>query len=160
MATIVGTADEIETYMHEQKKINPTKKYKVDDFYEKRSSKANRYMWELLDKLCNKMNLESIEEYRRRVRELGIFRQWDVEKENFNTFKKMWEDKGLAWFCEVIDTKFENNKEKLIVNTYYGSSSFNSKQMSRLIDGIVQDCQAIGIETKSEEEIKSLIGSR
>jgi hypothetical protein len=31
--------------------------------------------------------------------------------------------------------------------------------MSRLIDDLVQDCKTIGIETKSDEEIKSLLES-
>ena len=46
-----------------------------------------------------------------------------------------------------------------ILHLYYGSSSFDKKQMSRLIDGVVQDCQAVGIETKTEAEIKSLLES-
>lgn len=31
--------------------------------------------------------------------------------------------------------------------------------MSKLIDLVVQECQQLGIETKSEEEIKSLVES-
>lgn len=46
-----------------------------------------------------------------------------------------------------------------IINAYYGSSSFNSKQMSRLINDVVEDCKVYGIETKTPEEIKSLLES-
>ena len=46
-----------------------------------------------------------------------------------------------------------------IINAYYGSSSFNTKQMSRLINNLVQDCQACGIETKTSAEIESLLRS-
>ena len=42
------------------------------------------------------------------------------------------------------------------VITYYGSSSYNTREMTRLIDLIVQECQQLEIETKSVEEIKSL----
>ena len=31
--------------------------------------------------------------------------------------------------------------------------------MARLIDGVVQDCKAYGIETKSQKEIDSLLES-
>lgn len=61
---------------------------------------------------------------------------------------------GIAWFTEIVDIA-EN--DKIVVNAYYGSSSYNSKQMSRLIENLVQDCQAVGIETKSVEEINSLL---
>ena len=71
----------------------------------------------------------------------------------------MWQDKGIAWFCEIADTEYIGNIEFKIINAYYGSSSFNSKQMSRLIDGVVQDCQAVGIETKPKAEIDSLLRS-
>ena len=71
----------------------------------------------------------------------------------------MWNAQGIAWFCEVADTTYIGNTEFKIINAYYGSSSFNSKQMSRLIDGVVQDCKVYGIETKSQQEINSLLES-
>lgn len=99
------------------------------------------------------MNLDVIKEYQRRVKELGIFRQWEIDKENVPTFEKMWCGNGIAWFIEKVD----ENGEKTTINAYYGSSSYNSKQMSRLIDNLVQDCKEIGIETLDEMEINSLI---
>lgn len=119
----------------------------------KRSKNANAYFWELLGQLCQEMNLDVIKEYQRRVKELGIFRQWEIDTENVPTFEKMWCKNGIAWFVEKVD---ENGK-KTTINAYYGSSSYNSKQMSRLIDNLVQDCKEIGVETLDEMEIKSLI---
>ena len=43
--------------------------------------------------------------------------------------------------------------------TYYGSSSYNTAEMSKLIELIVQECKQLGIETKSKAEIESLIRS-
>jgi hypothetical protein len=40
---------------------------------------------------------------------------------------------------------------------YYGSSSYNTKQMSRLINNIVQECQILGIETKTPDEIANML---
>ena len=119
----------------------------------KRSKNANAYFWELLGQLCQEMNLDVIKEYQRRVKELGIFRQWEIDTENVPTFEKMWCKNGIAWFIEKVD----ENGEKATINAYYGSSSYNSKQMSRLIDNLVQDCKEIGVETLDEMEIKSLI---
>lgn len=119
----------------------------------KRSKNANAYFWSLLQELCQEMNLDVIKEYQRRVKELGIFRQWEIDTENVPTFDKMWCGNGIAWFTEKVDEK----GKKTTINAYYGSSSYNSKQMSRLIDNLVQDCKEIGIETLDEIEIKSLI---
>ena len=125
----------------------------------KRSTNANNYFWKLLQELCELAEIDTVEEYKRRVKELGIFRRFRIEKDNIETFEKMWGEQGVAWFCEIADTEYIGEIEFKIINAYYGSSSFNSKQMSRLIDGVVQDCKVYGIETKTPEEIESLLRS-
>lgn len=119
----------------------------------KRSKNSNSYFWELLQQLCLEMNLDVIQEYRKRVKELGIFKQWELDTINVPTFEKLWQDRGIAWFTE----KVEEIGNKTIINAYYGSSSYNSKQMSKLIDNLVQDCKQIGIQTLDEIEIEELI---
>ena len=122
-----------------------------------RSLDANAYFWKLLTELCELAEIDTIEEYKRRIKELGIFRQFKIEKDNIKTFEKMWTAQGIAWFCEIADTTYIGDIEFKIINAYYGSSSYNSKQMSRLIDGLVQDCKVYGIETKTQSEIESLL---
>lgn len=124
---------------------------------EKRSLDANAYFWKLLQELCELAEIDTIEDYKRRVKELGIFRQFKIEKDNIKTFEKMWTAQGIAWFCEIVDTTYIEDTEFKIINAYYGSSSYNSKQMSRLIDGVIQDCKVYEIETKPQNEIDSLL---
>ena len=144
---------EIVEQLKNENKLNiDLKKYR-----KKRSLDANNYFWKLLQKLSELAEIDTKEEYKRRVKELGIFRRFRIEKDNVNTFEKMWTSQGIAWFCEVFDTEIIGDTEFKIINAYYGSSSFNTKQMSRLIDGVVQDCKAYGIETKPKEEIESLL---
>lgn len=119
----------------------------------KRSNKANAYFWELLQQLCFEMNLDVIQEYRKRVKELGIFKQWELDTLNVPTFVHLWEDRGIAWFTE----KVEEIGNKTIINAYYGSSSYNSKQFSKLLDNLVQDCKSVGIQTLEDIELKELI---
>ena len=119
----------------------------------KRSKNSNSYFWELLQQLCLEMNLDVIQEYKKRVKELGIFKQWELDAINVPTFEKIWQDRGIAWFTE----KVEEIGNKTIINAYYGSSSYNSKQMSKLIDNLVQDCKQIGIPTLEDVEIEELI---
>ena len=149
---MIGNKEQIK---QELENIKDNKKlYRFEPYKEKRSNKANRYFWELLGQLCLEMGLDTIEEYKKRVRQLGVFRYWEIDKDNVSTFNKMWSDNGIAWFTDVVDIA-ENGK--IGINAYYGSSSYNTKQMAKLIDGVVQDCKAIGIETESPENIKSLL---
>ena len=145
-------------FIYEDKKILTIELKKGEEIEvkrKKRSRNANSYFWTLLQQLCEELNLDVIQEYKNRVKALGIFRQWEIDTKNVPTFVQTWEDKGIAWFCEIV----EEIGEKTIINSYYGSSSYNSKQMSVLIDNLVQDCVAVGIQTMSDEEIKELIRS-
>ena len=119
----------------------------------KRSKKANAYFWELLQELCFEMNIDVIEEYKKRVKELGIFQTFVLDTKNLATFTHLWETNGISWFVE----KVEENGDKTTINAYYGSSSYNSKQFSRLLDNLVQDCKSVGIQTLDEREIEELI---
>ena len=151
---MIGNKEQIK---QELENIKDNKKlYRFEPYKEKRSNKANKYFWELLGQLCLEMGLDTIEEYKKRVRQLGVFRYWEIDKDNVATFNKMWSDNGIAWFTDVVDIA-ENGK--IGINAYYGSSSYNSKQMAKLIDGVVQDCKSIGIETETPENIKSLLQS-
>ena len=129
----------------------------IKKYRKSRSIDANRYFWKLLQEVCEYKDIDTIEEYKRRVKELGIFKQFKIMTQDVKTFQKIWTDRGIAWFCEVADTTYIGNVEFKIINAYYGSSSYNTKQMSRLIDNLVQDCKAIGIETKSDAKIDSLL---
>lgn len=121
----------------------------------KRSKNANSYFWKLLQELCFELNLDVIQEYRKRVKELGIFQTFELDTKNLATFEFLWNKNGIGWFTE----KIEENEEKAIINAYYGSSSYNSKQMSKLIDNLVQDCRSVGIQTLEDIEIEELIRS-
>ena len=84
---------------------------------------------------------------------MGIFQTFELDTKNVPTFEFLWGDRGLAWFTE----KVEEIGNKTVINAYYGSSSFNSKQMSKLIDNLVQDCRSVGIQTVEDIEIEELI---
>ena len=80
-------------------------------------------------------------------------KQWELDTLNVPTFVHLWEDRGIAWFTE----KVEEIGNKTIINAYYGSSSYNSKQFSKLLDNLVQDCKSVGIQTLEDIELKELI---
>ena len=119
----------------------------------KRSKNSNAYFWKLLQELCFELNLDLIGEYRKRVKELGICQTFELDTKNLATFEYLWSNNGIAYFTE----KVEENGNKTTINAYYGSSSYNSKQMSRLIDNLVQDCRSVGIQTLEDKEIEDLI---
>lgn len=141
----------INTEIEENKKYE-LKEYK--EYKEKRSKNSNSYLWELLGKLQEKLIIPKEELYKNYIREIGIFDTIAIKNEAVNTFVEDWNSKGLGYQAEMIT---QNNAVTELA-IYYGSSAYNTKQMSNLIELIVEDCKEQGIETKSTNEIRSMIG--
>ena len=51
---------------------------------------------------------------------------------------------------------YDKDGDRLVIRAYYGSSRYNTRQMSRLIDSIVQDCKDLGIETLPPEKLAAM----
>ena len=121
---------------------------------EKRSMDANAYLWVLMDRLAESIGSTKEELYRQYVKEHGVFRDFCLLPEEVGTFRTAWSMLGIGWHSEQVD--FAEDGERSIIRAYYGSSTYNTKQMSRLIDSVVEDCKAIGIETLPPEKLAAL----
>ena len=93
--------------------------------------------------------------YIQKVREIGPFKDFILTEDEAKTFRIAWERLGTGWPTEQVD--YDRDGERLVIRAYYGSSTYNTKQMSRLIDSIVQDCKDAGIDVLSERERSLLI---
>lgn len=126
----------------------------IKEYRPKRSLDANSYFWTLLDELSKSVGVPKEEVYLRYVREFGPFRDFTLSEDEAKTFRTAWEKLGTGWPTEQVD--YSQDGEKVIVRAYYGSSVYNTKQMSRLIDAVVQDCKHVGIETLTPDKIDLL----
>lgn len=118
---------------------------------EKRSLDANAYFWRLLDELAYSLGEPKEALYLRYVKECGPFRDFSLTEEEAGTFRTAWSMLGTGWPTEQVD--YSEDGERIIIRAYYGSSTYNTKQMSRLIDNVVQDCKAVGIETLPPDKL-------
>lgn len=127
---------------------------------EKRSMSANSYCWVLCtriaDKLCNDGTITTKEDvYRAAIKDVGVYRDFeDLPIPQAGTLRHAWEMLGTGWITEQVD--WSQDRDHVTVRCYYGSSQYNTKQMSRLIDNLVQDCQALDIPTETPEYIDNL----
>ena len=77
-----------------------------------------------------------------------------MTEDEAKTFRVAWEKLGTGWPTEQVD--YGRDGDRVVVRAYYGSSTYNTKQMSRLIDSIVQDCKDLGIETLPPEKLAAM----
>ena len=127
----------------------------IKAFRKKRSLNANAYMWELCTLIADKINVTKEEVYRDAVRTSGIYRDVELPADAATTITTAWGLLGTGWVTEKVD--YGKTEDKVIMRLYYGTSRYNSKQMARVIDGLVQDCKGLGIPTLEEVEIERLI---
>lgn len=121
---------------------------------EKRSLDANAYFWKLLTELANALGSTKEELYLKYVREVGPYKDFSFPPDDAKTFRVAWSMLGTGWPTEQVD--YTPDGEQVVIRAYYGSSQYSKKQMSRLIDSVVTDCQAIGIETLTPDKLALL----
>ena len=130
---------------------------KVGKKRKQRSLDANAYCFVLIDKLAAKLGLTKEEVYRQAIREIGgVSEVVCVQNIALDTFCRMWSCNGLGWQTETFPSKVPDCTNVIV---YYGSSEYDTAQMSRLIDRIVDDCKEQGIETMPQAELDSLLNS-
>jgi len=139
-------------------KLEDCKSYDVSiqERRKRRSQDANAYAWVLIGKLAAKLSISPNEVYRQYIPDVGDnYYILPIKSELVAAWDRQW--------CEghdgrmIVDMgpsralKGYNN-----VRTYFGSSDYDARQMSRLIDMIVQDCKEQGIETLTPCELDAM----
>ena len=132
--------------LHEHEVVVDIKRYSP-----RRSLDANGFYWLLCGKLAEKTGVGMAEIYRSHVRNIGgNYEVYCGKTEAVEKLIKAWEKNGLGWIAETTPSKLEGCTNAIL---YYGSSTYESRQMSRLIDQMVQDCKEQGIQTETPAEI-------
>lgn len=127
----------------------------LKQFREKRSKNANNYCWALLTELSEAVGVPSVELYRNAVRDIAPYKDFTLTPDEAKTLQVAWGRLGIGWQTEQVD--FTPDGERVVIRAYYGSSTYTTKRMARLIESIVQDCKAVGIDTLSERERSLLL---
>lgn len=123
----------------------------------KRSLDANAYAWVLIDKIAERMKLSKTEVYRKHIKEVGgVSETVCVQDKAVDRLRETWKRNGIGWQVETYPSKIAGCTN---VTLYYGSSVYDTAQMSRLIDGLVDTCKSIGIETMPPEKLEAMIRS-
>jgi len=138
--------------------LDPCKQYDftVEEHRERRSKDANAYFWVLAGKLSAKLHITPEEVYRQYIPDIGDnYKIVPVRKEDIDHWNRIWCSGHIGRIAEDIGPcrtipGYRN------VRSYYSSSDYDTRQMSRLIDLIVQDCKENGIETLTPDKLEAM----
>jgi hypothetical protein len=122
----------------------------------KRSMNANNYFWQLADQIAAALGREKEEIYLEYIKRVGCFKDFTLSEDEAKTFRVAWSMLGTGWPTEQVD--YSPSGREVIIRAYYGSSQYNTRQMSRLIDMAVEDAKDLGIEVLTPMELDRLKG--
>ena len=121
----------------------------------RRSLDANGFAWALIGKIAAKAGVDRAQVYRDAIRAIGgTSSVVCVPDKAVKDLCEAWNAKGSGWQTETLTSKLKGCTNVIL---YYGSSVYDTKQMSLLIDHLVQDAKAIGIETLTPRELESML---
>ena len=121
---------------------------KVDKHRERRSINANNYAWALLTEIGNVMRLNKDDVYFLMLQRYGQCEMISVKDGiPIGEYVKYCVRAGESW---LNNTLFKHYK------VYKGSSEFTKEEMAVFIDGVVQEAQDLGIDTRTPDEIAKL----
>lgn len=122
---------------------------KIDKHREKRSLNANAYLWKLVTEIGNVLNKSKEEVYLQMLIDYG-------QSEMVSILSEI-DVKGYFKYYKLAGTRLLNGKEFNHYKIYKGSSEYDTKEMSILLNGVVQEAKNLGIKTKDDIELERLV---
>ena len=107
----------------------------ISEQKKKRSLDSNSYLWTLCQKIAEVIHSTKELVYQKYIKEVRQFEIVPIKAEAVERWIEVWNSKGLGWFAEVMeDSKLKGYKK---VISYYGSSCYDSREMSVLLDEVL-----------------------
>lgn len=125
--------------------------FELKQHREKRSKNANDYSWVLQDKIAKALSQSLDEIHERLVLDYGVVETYSIKKEAFDSAKRLFN------YFKVLGESEANGSTFIHVRAGVGTHLYDTKEMATFIDGVVQEAQQLGIETKTPREIAELM---
>ena len=120
----------------------------------RRSLDANAYCFVLCQKIAEKIGNTKEFVYKQAIKHVGQFEIVPIRDDAVERWIEAWESKGLGWQSEIMrDSKLDGY---ITTINYYGSSVYDTREMSLLLDEIVTQAKELGINTMTPNEVKQL----
>ena len=111
-----------------------------------RSKDANAYAWELMGQMADVLGTDKDSVYLEMLRRYGQQFVVKVPNKSVEMFMRQYK------YCEQHETLPPEERAQYY-RVYLGSSTYTTKEMSVLVDGIVSERKELGIDTMTPEEL-------
>ena len=141
-----GRPSDLVEWLFEQPK---DKVFEVKEYHPKRSLNANAYAWALIGQIADVLRKSKEEVYFEMLKSYG--------QSEFVSVRSDIDVKGYFKYYEEYGKRHVEGREFTHYKVYKGSSEFDSREMAILLDGIIQEAKAQGIETITPAEKERML---
>ena len=131
--------------------------YELVKTKKRRSLDANAYAWVLVDKIAAAIRLPKEEVYQNAIKSIGgVSDTVCVKDAAVDKLRQNWSKNGIGWLTETMPSKIAGCTNVVL---YYGSSAYDTRQMSSLIDRLIEDARSLDIETMPPDRLEALLSA-
>lgn len=144
------TIDELNDLIDYGKQLGKNLVVEIKKEFPHRSLNANSYMWVLVGQIADALRTSKDEIYIRMLTDYG-----QREQELIRVAKPALQvlERATNNHCCVVDVITTADTVYYDVAILRGSSSYNSKEMATLLDGVISEAQALGISVDTPSKI-------
>lgn len=137
---MIGEKETVLRWLQDQ----PAGRYECNKAKRKRTLTQNSYYWALLSELAGALGLSNDELH------FQLLKRYSTPQP-FVTFKNV----DVSKFMRYYEKRAEN--DRCISYLFYTpSSEMDTKEFKRLLDGLISECQDVGINTMNADELALL----
>mgnify|MGYP004508248359 FL=1 len=142
---MIGNAEKIIQWLFQQDR---EKIFEIKEKKAKRTLTQNAYYWVLLHELAKALKIDNDTAHKMMLERYGVYEVISVQSGIDLT--------GYFKYFDEIGSGTVNGKQFTHYKIFKGSSQMDSKEFAVLLDGIISDCEELGIPTLTKEEIAKL----
>lgn len=116
-----------------------------------RSKDANALLWECIGRLAVALRADKWDIYLLMLKRYGQYTYIVVPPNAVEMVARQWRE------CEVVGDININGRDGVQMLCYYGSSTYDTKQFSVLLDGVISEMKEIGLTAPTSEDMRRSI---
>ena len=123
----------------------------ADKHRERRSKNANALFWACVGEIAKALDTDKDSIYRELLKKYGKFTYVLIPPEAKEALKAQWRE------SEYIGDITHNGRPVSQFLCYFGSSTYNTKEFAKLLDGTISEMREMDLEPPTEQEKNALL---
>ena len=115
-----------------------------------RSNNANSYCWALCTEIAKVIRSSKHEVYQQAIRSIGAFTANLIREDAVERYTEHWQSHGVGWLVENMGRS--SFPGYVVLACYHGSSVYDTKEMSQLIDWLIDEAKNVGVDVISDAD--------